>query len=133
MAIWTCLLGLFLFMTMYFSILSMLHILHHIMVQSTLIGCLGWWCHSLRRTKLPFSFDFLTGNTNGPEKYGREVPLSFKPRICNNTFAYSAICEWNDLPSNIKDIKGEKKFKDNFKKCILEEADNKENNIFIYY
>ena len=50
----------------------------------------------------------------------------FKPRICNNTFAYSAISDWNDLPSNIKDIKGEKNFKDSLKKCILEEAENKE-------
>ena len=41
MAIWTCLLGLFSFMTMYFSILSMLDILHHIMMQSILIGSLG--------------------------------------------------------------------------------------------
>ena len=57
----------------------------------------------------------------------------FKPRICNNTFAYSAISDWNDLPSNIKDIKGEKNFKDRLKKCILEEAEKKENNPFMYY
>ena len=57
----------------------------------------------------------------------------FKPRICSNTFAYSAICEWNELPSNIKDIRGEKYFKDSLKKCILDEAVVKENNPFIYY
>ena len=57
----------------------------------------------------------------------------FKPRICPNTFAYSAICEWNELPSNIKDIKGEKNFKDSLKKCILEEAKKKDTNQFIYY
>ena len=53
--------------------------------------------------------------------------------IRNNTFDYSAICEWNDLPSNIKDIKGKKNVKDRLKKFILEEAVKKENNHFIYY
>ena len=55
----------------------------------------------------------------------------FKPRICTNTFAYSAICEWNELPSNIKDIGGEKNFKDCLKKYISEEAEKKENNLYV--
>ena len=30
-----------------------------------------------------------------------------KPRICTNTFAYSAKDDWNTLPNNIKGIKSE--------------------------
>ena len=35
----------------------------------------------------------------------------FNPKICTNTFDYSAICDCNELPSSIKDIKGEMNFK----------------------
>ena len=56
-----------------------------------------------------------------------------KPRICTDTFAYSAISEWNELPSKIKDIKGEKNFKDSLKKYLLDEAEKKYNNPIIYY
>ena len=57
----------------------------------------------------------------------------FRPRICTDTFAYSAICEWNELPSKIKEIKGEKSFKDTLKKYLLDEAEKKYNNPYIYY
>ena len=39
----------------------------------------------------------------------------YKPRICTETFAYSAINDWNSLPNNIKAIKSEDKFKDSLK------------------
>merc|ERR1712121_580770 len=39
----------------------------------------------------------------------------FRPRICTDTFTYSAIREWNKLPGKIKDIKSEKAFKDTLK------------------
>ena len=57
----------------------------------------------------------------------------FKPRICTNTFAYSAICEWNELPNHIKDINAEKNFKESLKKYLFEEAEKKENNLYVYY
>ena len=49
-----------------------------------------------------------------------------------DTFAYSAICEWNELPSKIKDINGEKAYKDTLKKYLLDEAEKKYNNQYIY-
>ena len=52
-AIWTCLLELFSFMTVYFSILSMLDISYHTMMQSIVIGYLDWWRHTVRRAKFP--------------------------------------------------------------------------------
>ena len=57
----------------------------------------------------------------------------YKPRICTNTFTYSAITEWNDLPNNIKDIKGEKNFKESLKNFLKEEAVKKETNPNVYY
>ena len=57
----------------------------------------------------------------------------YKPRICTNTFTYSAITEWNDLPNNIKDIKGEKNFKESLKIFLKEEAVKKETNPNVYY
>ena len=32
----------------------------------------------------------------------------YKPRMCTNTFTYSAIDEWNSLPNNVKAMKNEK-------------------------
>ena len=55
-----------------------------------------------------------------------------RPRIYTDSFAYSAICEWNELPSKIKDIKGEKNFKDSLKKYLLDKAEKKYNP-YIYY
>ena len=57
----------------------------------------------------------------------------FNPRICTNIFAYSAICEWNELPNHIKDINNEKNFKESLKKYLFEEAEKKENNPYVYY
>ena len=57
----------------------------------------------------------------------------FRPRICTDTFTYSAIREWNELPSKIKDIKSEKAFKDTLKKHLLDEAEKKYNSPCIYY
>ena len=42
--------------------------------------------------------------------------------MCINTFAYSAIDDWNSLPNNVKGIKREKKFKDSLKKSLLRTA-----------
>ena len=56
-----------------------------------------------------------------------------KPRICTDTFAYSAISEWNELPSKIKDIKGKKNFKDSLKMYLLDEAEKTYDNPYIYY
>ena len=42
----------------------------------------------------------------------------YKPRMCTNTFAYSAIDEWNSLPNNIKSMKKEKTFKDSLKGIV---------------
>ena len=39
----------------------------------------------------------------------------YKPRICTDTFAYTAIDDWNALPNDIKGIKSEDKFKDSLK------------------
>merc|ERR1711874_804384 len=46
----------------------------------------------------------------------------YKPRMCINTFTYSAIDDWNSLPNNIKSMKNEKMFKDSLKKTILKDA-----------
>ena len=54
----------------------------------------------------------------------------FKPRICTNMFAYSAICEWNKLSSNINNIKGEKKIRD-LNMYILE-AEKKREKSYVY-
>ena len=48
------------------------------------------------------------------------------PRISNNTFAYSAIKDWNNLPSNIKEIKSENSFKEKVKKHLIEVANREE-------
>ena len=45
-----------------------------------------------------------------------------KPKMCINTFAYSAIDDWNSLPNNVKGIKRQKKFKECLKKSLLRTA-----------
>ena len=40
----------------------------------------------------------------------------YKPRMCTNTCAYSAIADWNSLPNNVKTIKNENQFKESLKK-----------------
>ena len=62
-----------------------------------------------------------------------DVILAFRYQNPLHTFAYSAISEWNELPSKIKDIKVEKNFKDSLKKYLLDEAEKKYNNLYIYY
>ena len=57
----------------------------------------------------------------------------YKPRMCINTFAYSAIDEWNSLPNNVKAIKNEKMFKESLKKTILMDARKSDESPFVYY
>ena len=57
----------------------------------------------------------------------------FKPRMCTNAFAYSAIDEWNSLPKNIKATKNEKKIKESLKKTILMDARESDESPFVYY
>ena len=57
----------------------------------------------------------------------------YKPRMCTNTFAYSAIADWNSLPNNVKTIKNENKFKESLKKTILQDARKSKENPYIYY
>ena len=57
----------------------------------------------------------------------------YKPRMCTNTFAYSAIADWNSLPNNVKTIKNENKFKESLKKTILKDARKSKENPYIYY
>ncbi|CAL4061329.1 unnamed protein product, partial [Meganyctiphanes norvegica] len=51
-----------------------------------------------------------------------KVSNFFKPRVCTNTFVYSAINDWNNLPSEIKEIKNENTFKDKLRKYLFSEA-----------
>ena len=57
----------------------------------------------------------------------------YKPRICTETFAYTAIDDWNSLPNNVKEIKSEDRFKDSLKKSLLEAARKTEKSQFVYY
>ena len=57
----------------------------------------------------------------------------YKPRMCINTFTYSAIDDWNSLPNNVKAIKKEKKFKESLKKSLLKDARKSDVNPYIYY
>ena len=57
----------------------------------------------------------------------------YKPRMCTNTFAYSAIDEWNSLPNNVKAMKNEKMFKESLKKTILKDARKSDESPFVYY
>ena len=81
---------------------------------------------------LSTNFQRINESENRPVTRGTANIFS-KPRICTDTFAYSAISEWNELPSKIKYIKGEKNFKDTLKKYLLDEAEKKCNNPYIYY
>ena len=57
----------------------------------------------------------------------------YKPRMCINTFTYSAIHDWNSLPNNVKAIKKENKFKESLKKSLLKDARKSNENPCIYY
>ena len=52
------------------------------------------------------------------------------PRINTNTFAYTAIKDWNSLPSNIKEINSEKLFKEKIKKHLVEMSNKEEREDF---
>ena len=60
----------------------------------------------------------------------------FLPRVKNqasHSFYFSAIKEWNTLPSKIKDISSEVTFKLSIRDHLLRELQNKESCPFIYY
>ena len=57
----------------------------------------------------------------------------FKPRICTETFAYTAIDDWNSLPNSVKGIKIEDNFKDSLKKSLVEKARKVDKSQFVYY
>ena len=60
--------------------------------------------------------------------------ITFKcPKFSTNTFAYSAIKEWNNLDNSIKDTKGEQSFKEKAKNFLREAARNLKNNDFSYH
>ena len=52
------------------------------------------------------------------------------PRIDTNTFAYTAIKDWNSLPSRIKEIDSEKLFKKKVKRHLVEMSDKEEREDF---
>ena len=73
----------------------------------------------IKKKTYPFylSTNFQSLNENETRVNTRAKANNFdKPRICTNTFAYSAIDDWNPLPNNIKGIKSENKFKESIKK-----------------
>ena len=60
----------------------------------------------------------------------------YTPRACNqgtNTFFYTSIKDWNELPNNVKMIDNEKAFKVKLKQAILDNAKKIEDDPFIYY
>ena len=52
------------------------------------------------------------------------------PRISTNTFAYTAIKDWNSLPSTIKEMKSENLFKEKVKKYLVQLMKNEEMDIY---
>ena len=50
--------------------------------------------------------------------------------IPENTFAYTAIKDWNSLPSRIKEINSEKLFKEKVKKHLVEISNKEEREDF---
>ena len=60
----------------------------------------------------------------------------YTPRACNqgtNTFFYTSIKDWNDLPNIVKMIDNEKAFKVKLKQAILDNAKKIDDDPFIYY
>ena len=53
------------------------------------------------------------------------------PRINTNTFAYTAIKDWNSLPSRIKEIKSENLFKEKIKRHLVELSNKEERDDYI--
>ena len=72
---------------------------------------------------------------------GRNVTRSvahnfFVPRVYNqgtNTFFYSSIKSWNDLPNKLKCIEHEKEFKEKLKQNLVANARRVDNDPFLYY
>ena len=78
------------------------------------------------------NFQLLNENENRIRTRAK-VNNFYKPRMCINTFTYSAIDDWNSLPNNVKAIKKEKKFKESLKKSLLKDARKSDMNPYIYY
>ena len=60
----------------------------------------------------------------------------YTPRVYNqgtNTFFYSSIRDWNDLPNHLKQIQNDKAFKLKLKQTLMENAKKLENNPYLYY
>ena len=55
------------------------------------------------------------------------------PRLSTNTFAYSAIKDWNNLSNHIKDIKSEQSYKENVKKFLRTAAKELESSDFVFF
>ena len=55
-------------------------------------------------------------------------------RLCQNqTFYYNAIKDWNNLPSEIKQIQNKKSFKRSVKTYLMEELKYCEESSFLYF
>ena len=52
-------------------------------------------------------------------------------RICTNTFVYTAIKDWNNLPQTIKEIKSENLFKEKVKLHLMKLSEKEENKVFL--
>ena len=57
----------------------------------------------------------------------------FKPRVSTDTFTYTAINDYNDLPNKIKEIQNEITFKKTLKKHLLSEAGKVDLKLYMYY
>ena len=62
-----------------------------------------------------------------------QVPTTFSCQGLPDKFYYSAIKNWNSLPSNVKDIQNFKCFKDKVKENILFEARSTESCEFLFF
>ena len=52
------------------------------------------------------------------------------PRISTDTFVFTAIKDWNDLPSSIKDLKAEKSYKEKVKEHLVNISNKEEKDKF---
>lgn len=60
----------------------------------------------------------------------------YTPRVYNqgtNTFFYTSIRDWNDLPNNVKQIDNAKAFKEKLKQSLMASAKKLEDDPFMYY
>ena len=78
--------------------------------------------------------NFTRLNENSDRSETRAKAYNFQvPRLSTNTFAYTAIKDWNSLSNKIKGIKGEQAFKENVKKSIRSAAKELEKCDFLYF